>query len=92
MTYALTLPAATPAAPEDKRDPLRSLLGWIAALIARLGAHIRLSRLTERQLRDIGLVHGDIEMLRSLGSSRDAMTRLAIRAGQRADTEVAESV
>lgn len=82
MTFSLTLPAAATTSPKTPRP---SPFGWLTGVIARIGAHARLSRLSDRHLRDIGLTRGDIDGLRGHGSSQDAMTRLSIRAGQRAD-------
>lgn len=84
MTITFTAPAITLAVPVEKRRPLSALWARLTNLSARIGLPSRLSRLSERQLRDVGLHSSDIDWLRCHGSSQDAATGLAIRAGQRA--------
>jgi uncharacterized protein YjiS (DUF1127 family) len=83
MTATCTTPEANLPFPGTTR-PLGAFKTWTLDLIARIGLPSRLSRLTERNLRDIGLCPGDIDWLRCQGSSQDAGTQLAIRAGMRA--------
>lgn len=63
---------------------LRNLIIWLRGLIARIGLAARLERMSDHQLRDAGLHRSDIDWLRGHGTSQDASTGLAIRAGQRA--------
>ena len=83
MTITFTTPESHLSFPATPR-PIRTAKAWIGDLVARIGLSSRLSQLTELQLRDIGLCPGDIDWLRCQGSSQDAGTGLAIRAGLRA--------
>lgn len=82
MTAIFTTPETNLPFPGTTR-PLNAAKAWTLGLTSRIGLAARLSRLTEQNLRDIGLCPGDIDWLRCQGSSRDAGTKLAIRAGMR---------
>ncbi|MBL9050650.1 MAG: hypothetical protein JNK19_11125 [Tabrizicola sp.] len=82
----MTFSPATPA-PISSTKPAERLLGLILMIkvrIARIGLPTRLDRMSEDQLKDISLLGGDSGWLRCHGSSQDAATQLAIRAGVRA--------
>jgi uncharacterized protein YjiS (DUF1127 family) len=81
MTYS------SAASPPTRRDPavrVIALIQWVRAHLARLRQPAQLDRLSDHQLKDAGLIRGDIDWLRSAGCSRDAADQLALRAGVRA--------
>ena len=84
MTITFTAPTIDLPVPAAPRRPRSSLWAWLTSRIARIGLPSRLSRLSGQQMRDVGLHRSDINWLRCHGSSQDAATGLAIRAGQRA--------
>lgn len=86
MSILSATPAPTPVrateATASRRLP--DLLVALKARIARIGLPARLDRLSDHQLQDAGLHRGDIDWLRTQGSSQDSATQLALRARQRA--------
>lgn len=82
MTYLTTPPAKTlSAAPHHPMGALVVALRRLAAV--RLTVR-RLRPLSDRQLRDIGLIRGDVDRLATGSLSADVATDLALRAGTRA--------
>lgn len=84
MTLSLSLPAVTHTARATPASRFRFFLKAIKSRIDRVGLPTRLNRMSERQLKDVGLQRADSDWLRCQGSSEEAATRLAIRAGVRA--------
>jgi uncharacterized protein YjiS (DUF1127 family) len=81
MTYSSAASTLTRSGPAVR---LIALIQGVKAHLARLRQPAQLDRLSDHQLRDAGLIRGDIDWLRSAGCSRDAADQLALRAGLRA--------
>lgn len=81
MTYS---PAPTALIRRNPTVRLVAVIQGIKARIARLRQAAQLDQMSDHQLKDAGLIRGDIDWLRSQRCSQDMADQLAIRAGIRA--------
>jgi uncharacterized protein YjiS (DUF1127 family) len=60
-----------------------AIWAWPFGLIQRLAARRCLAHLSDKGLRDVGLIRADIDQAKSLPLSADVATHLTIRANSR---------
>ena len=73
-----------PATIVSRAPRLPALIAALKDRLSRFSLPARLERMSDQQLQDAGLLRSDADCLRCHGTSQDAATGLAIRAGQRA--------
>lgn len=84
MFTPLTTPVPVRTVKAVSANRLFALLAAAKGRIDRIGLPTRLDRMSDRQLKDVGLDRNDSDWLRGRGSSEDVAIRLAIKAGARA--------